>query len=333
MQHQILVTQRHFDDDAAAFLRANGCEPVIADLPAGEADGKVAQETLVRWLQGKAGWIVGHAPVTRQLLADVPDLRVIARRGVGYDRVDTEAVRELGRVATIAAGSNDPTVADLAVGLMLTLGRRMLDGVDNMRRGSMSIPLGSDLYRKTVGIVGFGRIGRAVAQRLRGFDTRILVSDRNGSDESAGSLGVEFADLSTVLAQSDYLTLHAPLTPSTRSLINAETLALMKPTAFLINTARGGLVDDHALLAALKARQIAGAALDVYMSEADAEYAGVTRELAALSNVVALPHVGASTAEGLARTNMVAAQCVVGVLHGSTIPAGCIIADGRVCSR
>lgn len=323
---RVLITQRFIDEDTLAYLRQHGLEPVIAELPAGEADGHLTHDTLVQWLQGVAGWIVGHARVTHELLAALPELRVVARRGVGYDRVDTQAVADLGRVATIAAGSNDPTVADLTLGLMLALGRRFNAGMDNMRQGSMAIPMGVDLYRKTVGIVGFGRIGQAVARRLQGFDCRILVHTRG--QEPLGA-GLERAQLPALLAQSDYVTLHAPLTPQTRHMLRAETLALMKPDAILINTARGGLVDDRDLLAALQAGTIGGAGLDVFMSESDAQQAPVTRALAALPNVVALPHVGASTREGLARTNLAAAQCVVSVLCGTPMPAGCVVADGR----
>ncbi|MET1114085.1 MAG: phosphoglycerate dehydrogenase [Comamonas sp.] len=323
---KVLITQRFIDDETLAFLRQHGLQPVIAELPAGEADGNLSHDTLVQWLQGAAGWIVGHARVTHELLAALPELRVVARRGVGYDRVDTEAVTALGRVATIAAGSNDPTVADLTIGLMLALGRRFSAGMDNVRQGAMGIPMGVDLYRKTVGIVGFGRIGQAVARRLQGFDCRILVHTRK--EEHLGA-GLEHAELPALLAQSDYVTLHAPLTEQTRHMLRAETLALMKPDAILINTARGGLVDDRDLLAALQAGTIGGAGLDVFMSESDAQHAPVTRALAALPNVVALPHVGASTREGLARTNLVAAKCVVAVLRGTPMPAGCLLADGR----
>jgi len=323
---KVLITQRFIDDDTLAYLREQGLEPVIAELPAGEADGNLTHETLVQWLQGAAGWIVGHARVTHELLAALPELRVVARRGVGYDRVDTQAVIALGRVATIAAGSNDPTVADLTLGMMLALGRRFNAGMQNVGQGSMAIPMGVDLYRKTVGIVGFGRIGQAVARRLQGFDCRILVHTRG--QEPLGA-GLERADLPALLGQSDYVTLHAPLTAQTRHMLRAETLALMKPDAILINTARGGLVDDRDLLAALQAGTLGGAGLDVFISESDAQYAPVTRALAALPNVVALPHVGASTREGLARTNMVAARCVAAVLCGSAMPAGCVVADGR----
>ena len=328
-RRRVVVTQRFFDDDTAAYLRANDCDVVVADLPAGKADGDVPHGTLVQWLQGASGWIVGHARVTRELLQALPALRIVARRGVGYERVDLEAVRALGRVATIAAGGNDASVADQTIGLMLALGRRFREGQENVAHGAWAIPLGTDLYRKTVGVVGLGRIGRSVVRRLAAFDCRILVHTPRPDVKLATSAGVEYVDLATLLAQSDYLTLHAPLTPATRFLIREATIATMKRTAFVINTARGGLVEDRDLLEALQSGALAGAGLDVFVSEADASYADVTRELASLPNVIALPHAGASTREGLDRTNRIAAQCIVAVLNGENPPAECIVADGR----
>jgi D-3-phosphoglycerate dehydrogenase len=298
-------------------------------LPAGKADGDVPESMLREWLQGAAGWIVGHARVTRELLSALPDLKIVSRRGVGYDRVDVSAIRDLGRVATIAAGGNDATVADQTIGLMLALGRRFREGQAGIARGSWAIPLGTDLYRKTVGVVGLGRIGRSVVKRLVAFDCRVLVHAPRQDAQLAAQLGFEYADLNTVLRQSDYLSLHAPLTPETRFLIREETIRLMKPTAFVINTARGGLVEDRDLLAALKGQRLAGAGLDVFMSESDPSYQPVTLELASLPNVVAQPHSGASTREGLDRTNMIAARCVVAVLNGADPPTECIVADGR----
>jgi D-3-phosphoglycerate dehydrogenase len=142
-------------------------------------------------------------------------------------------------------------------------------------------------------------------------------------------LGFEYADIRTLLRESDYLTLHAPLNADTRFLIREETIRLMKPTAYLINTARGGLVEDRDLLGALQEKRLAGAALDVFMSESDSSYEPVTRQLIDTANVVALPHAGASTREGLDRTNLVASKCVVAVLDGDIPPAGCVVADGR----
>jgi len=326
---KVVVTQRFFDDRTVAYLEANGCEVVIADLPPGKGDGDVPVETLLQWLAGAAGWIVGHARVTRELLEALPELRVIARRGVGYERVDTKAVHGLGRVATIAAGGNDATVADQAIGLMLALGRRFREGQANVAKGSFSIPLGTDLYGKTVGVVGAGRIGTSVIKRLKGFDTQILVHAPRRDEALAAGDDVRYVDVETLLSQSDYVTLHAPLTAETRCMIRDETIRIMKPGAFVINTARGGLVEDRDLLVALKAQRLAGAGLDVFMSESDPSYADVTLELAGLPNVITQPHSGASTREGLDRTNMVAAQCVVAVLDGKAPPAQCVVADGR----
>src|SRR5580692_10546554 len=156
---KVVITQRFFDAETVSYLRSNGCDVIIAELHPCQADGDVPPEILLHWLQGAAGWIVGHARVTRELLHDLPELQIISRRGVGYDRVDVAAIRDLGRVATIAAGGNDATVADQTIGLMLALGRRFREGQQAMSEGSWAIALGTDLYRKTVGIVGLGRIG------------------------------------------------------------------------------------------------------------------------------------------------------------------------------
>jgi D-3-phosphoglycerate dehydrogenase len=327
--HKVVVTQRFFDEAAMDYLRANNCDVTIAELPPGKADGDVPETVLREWLQGAAGWIVGHARVTRDLLLALPELKIVSRRGVGYERVDVAAVRELGRVATIAAGGNDATVADQTIGLMLALGRRFREGHAGINRGSWAIPLGTDLYRKTVGVIGLGRIGRAVVKRLAAFDCKILVYAPRQDADLVARLGFEYAELTTVLTQSDYVTLHAPLTPQTRFLIRTETIRLMKPTAFVINTARGGLIEDRDLLHALENKELAGAGLDVFVSESDPSYQHVTQELASMLNVIAQPHSGASTREGLDRTNMIAAQCVVAVLSGMDPPAECIVADGR----
>jgi D-3-phosphoglycerate dehydrogenase len=326
---KVVVTQRFFDDQSLTYLRSRGCDVTIAELPAGQADGDVPVESLLRWLKGASGWIVGHARVTRELLVALPGLEVISRRGVGYDRVDVDAVRDLGRVATIAAGGNDAAVADQTVGLMLALGRRFREGQANLNEGAWTIPLGVDLYRKTVGIVGLGRIGLAVVKRLRGFECRMLVHTPRHDPHLANVHGFEYVDLETIFSRSDYLTLHAPLSPDTRFLVREETIRQMKPSLFVMNTARGGLIEDRDLLAALKNGRLAGAGLDVFVSEADARYKDVTTELVTLPNVIALPHAGASTREALDRTNMIAARCVAAVLNGEALPPGCVVADGR----
>ena len=207
--------------------------------------------------------------------------------------------------------------------MMLALGRRFREGQQALNAGSWAIPLGTDLYRKTVGVVGFGRIGRSVAQRLSGFEATVLVHTPRRDQAVGQKSGCVYVELPEILSRSDYLTLHAPLTPDTRFLIRDECIAQMKSTAFVINTARGGLVEDRHLLAALTSSRLAGAGLDVFVSESDPTYEDVTRQLVSLPNVIAQPHAGASTREGLNRTNRTAAECVVAVLKGTTVRPEC----------
>ncbi|KQN79765.1 hydroxyacid dehydrogenase [Sphingomonas sp. Leaf62] len=327
---RVVITQRFIDPATIAYLEGAGCEVVLADLPPGRADGDLSHEELVALLTDAAGWIVGHARVTRGLMEALPDLQVISRRGVGFERVDTAAAEDLGKVVCIAAGGNDASVADHTMALMLAVGHRLRETQAKMLLGDWSILVGSDLFQKTVGIVGMGRIGRSLVQRLQGFDVRILVVAPRSDPDSIDRPGVTYVELDTLLKESDYVTLHAPLNAETRFLIDADALAKMKPTAFLINAARGGLVDDHALLDALSSGAIAGAALDTFVSESDPTYLDVSRALIALPNVIATPHAAASTQEGLARTNMVAARCAVAVFEGTDPSPSCLVADGRV---
>ncbi len=323
---RVVVTQRFFDDVSASLLARSGFEVAVCEPPAGLGDGDLDQDELVRLLDGASGWIVGHARVTRALLEALPNLSIVSRRGVGYERVDLEAARDLGRVVTIAAGGNDASVADHALGLMLAVARRYRESQALMEAGKWSILMGTDLYRKTVGVVGLGRIGRSLVQRLSGFETGVLVHTPR-PDPALG--GVAFVGLDELLARSDYVSIHAPLAPETRFLIDARAIARMKRSAILVNTARGGLVQDADLLAALESGRLAGAGLDVFVSESDPAFLPVTRKLLALPNVVATPHAGASSREGLDRTNLIAAQSVIAVLDGRDPAPECVVADGR----
>ncbi|TNE67933.1 MAG: hydroxyacid dehydrogenase [Alphaproteobacteria bacterium] len=326
---KVVVTQKFFDQGSIEYLESNGFQVDMPDLPDNKSEGQLTAQDIQHLLAGAGGWIVGHANITREVLSCVPDLAIISRRGVGYEKVDVKAARDLGKVVTIAAGGNDATVADQVIGMMISLGRRFREAQNAMINGNWKILVGHDLCEKTVGIFGFGRIGRSLAKRLQGFDARILVCTPRLSDADIREFGLEPCDFETLLQQSDYLSLHAPLTPETRHIVDAAALGKMKETAILINTARGGLVDDRALLAALKECTIMGAGLDVFESESNPDMLPVTKELIARDEVLAAPHAGASTLEGLNRTNMIAAQCVVAVADGESPPAACIVVDGR----
>lgn len=323
---KVLVTTRLFDDAAAHHLAAQGFEVVPSGLAPDVLDIDIPDADLDRLLDGAAGWIVGQRAVTREVLARHPGLRVIARRGVGYDRVDLTAAAELGRLVTITAGANDAAVADHTLALILAVLRRLQEGQAWLAAGDWRVVSGTDLYGKTVGLVGFGRIARQVARRLQGFDVRVLVHTPR---PDFAVTAVTYASLPELLAASDVVSLHAPLGPATRHMLDAETLATLKPGAVVVNTSRGGLIDDAALLKALEAGRLGGAGLDVFEAEADAALRPVAEALAARPDVVASAHAAGSSREALARSNMIAAHCVIAALTGGDIPAGCVVADGR----
>jgi D-3-phosphoglycerate dehydrogenase / 2-oxoglutarate reductase len=324
----VLVTVRFFDEDAVARLEARGHRVVRADIPVDGIDNTITS-AVEEALSGVSAWIIGAAPVTGELLARYPNLLIVARRGVGFDTVDVEAIQAQGRILTNTPGGNEPAVADHAIGLMLAVGKQVVQAHARMRSGDWRVQVGSELYRKTVGLVGLGRIGRHVAQRLTGFETRILAFDPYLDDYTAQQLGVTRCSLEDLLTQSDYISLHAPLTEQTRHIISAGSISLMKPEAVLVNTSRGELVDERALLNALRERRIAGAGLDVFGCEYEPSLKEVADQLLEMPTVVCTPHSAASSRESLRRANEAAADCVAAALEGVPIPPNCIVADGR----
>ena len=240
--------------------------------------------------------------VDAALLASAPSARVVSNLAVGYDNIDVAAATRAGVLVTNTPGVLTETVADLAFALILAQARRLPETERVMREGhwglwNPSFLLGRDVHGATLGVVGLGAIGLAVARRARGFGMRLLYTSRQRKPEAEAHIGLEWRDLDDLLHESDYVSLHVALTPETRGLIGARELGLMKLTAVLVNTARGGVVDQAALVAALAARRIGGAALDVFAVEplpADHPILG-------LDNVVVAPHVGSATVETRAR--------------------------------
>jgi D-3-phosphoglycerate dehydrogenase len=232
--------------------------------------------------------------VNAELLSRAPRLKVVARGGVGLDNVDAEACKKRGIAVFNTPDASTVAVAEFAAAMIFSLLRHVPRADACMKAGKWekNAIVGRELYGKTVGIVGFGRIGSSVAERLRPFGCKIITY----SLEFLKAPGeTEVVALEELFGRADIITLHVPLTPETRKMINAERLALMKPGALLVNTARGELVDEEALFIALKEKKIAGAALDVYPSE---PYSG---KLCGLENVVLTPHIAGSTAEAQAR--------------------------------
>jgi len=257
--------------------------------------------------------IRSRTKVTAALLAGATNLRVIGRPGTGVDNVDLEAATRHGIVVVNAPTSTTVAVAEHTLGLMLAMARNICQASVSMRqqRWEKGGLVGTELYRKTLGIVGLGRIGAAVAQRARAFEMCLLAYDPFVSQARAEAMCVKLVSLDELLSTSDYVTLHTPLNDRTRGIIGERELALMRPEARLVNCARGGLVDEQALVASLSNGRLAGAALDVLSSEPE-----IPAELAACPNLLLTPHLGASTEEAQSLAAVTVAEQLIDVLEG-----------------
>jgi len=242
-------------------------------------------------LPGCDGYIAGLDAIDRAALEGADRLQVIARYGVGVDNVDLAAAAEKGIIVTNTPGANSGSVAELAVGLMLALGRNLVEAATAARAGAWPRLQGTSLECRCVGLLGFGAIGRQVARRLSGFGCRVLAYDPFPDMQAAANMGVELAPFDEVLAQADFISLHLPVLPETRRLVNAEFLARMKDGACLVNTARGELIDEAALVEALLSGKLRGAALDVFPVEPPA----ADNPLLQLPQVLVTPHISSHT--------------------------------------
>jgi len=289
--------------------------------------GDLTEDELVARLQGKQGVLsVFTNQMTRRVIESAAALKVIANVAVGYNNVDVAAAQERGIVVTNTPDVLTEATANLTWTLILDCTRRVSEGDRLVRRGgwkgwTFNFMLGSDLAGKQLGVVGWGRIGRAVARRALAFDMRVAsYSPRGAAGHAPSSAGrssedvaktTEFMPLDRLLATSDIVTLHCPLTAGTRHLIDQTALARMKRSAYLINAARGPVVDEAALAWALKNRMISGAALDVYEREPE-----IHPDLLTLENVVLAPHLGSSTMEARVAMADLAARNAIAVMSG-----------------
>jgi phosphoglycerate dehydrogenase-like enzyme len=303
---RVLVTWVGYDPDGRRTgrrLRAAGLEVVCAPKRGGRSPAQVA-----RLAAGAVAAIVSTDPFDRAVFAAAPRLRAIARVGVGTDSIDLAAATAAGVVVTTTPGANRETAADHALAMILAALRRIVEHDASVRRGEWRRAEGLtawDLHRTTVGLVGYGDIGRAVARRLRGFAVELLVHD---PALAAGDGGVGLHEL---LARADVVSLHLPLTPASRGLIGAAELARMQPTALLVNTSRGGVVDEDALVEALAGGRLRAAALDVFADEP-----AVPPALTRLPNVVLTPHIGGLSERSIEEMTEQATGHVLAVLDG-----------------
>jgi phosphoglycerate dehydrogenase-like enzyme len=253
---------------------------------------------------------------TRELLVQLPDVRIIAQTGAHAYHIDLAAAQQQGIVIAKAAGGFSTGAAELAMGLAIALMRGIPATDTAVKSGAWPATLGLELHDKTMGIVGLGHVGRRVARIAIAFGMRVLASSPRLTEESATSAGIESRALDDLLRDSDVVSVHAALTPQTRGLIDARRLGSMKPTAYLVNTARGPIIDEAALIEALAQRRIAGAALDVF----DTEPLPAGHPLTRLPNVILTPHLGWPTDHRYAQFADAAADVLLAHLDGRDVP-------------
>ena len=267
------------------------------ELRFGSGGQATPEAEVIESLKDCAAVIAGQEHYTAEVYDACPTLRLIVRYGVGFDNVDVDGATERGVLVATIPGTNDWAVADHVLGLILDLAHGISRHDRAMRRSEWRPQRGVDVWQQTLGIVGLGRIGQGVALRGRGFDMRVIAHEPYPNMEFVEEHGVELLSMDDVFEQSDYVTLHLPSMPETEKIVDASKVALMKPSAFLINTARGDLVDEDAVHAAVQSGQIAGAGIDAWTAEPMDD-----PRWAELENVVLTPHSGPNT-EGVRKAS------------------------------
>lgn len=309
--NKVLVTARsfgRFSRKPYEIIDQAGC--ILAPNP--WPGQKLSEEQLLTLTGDIDALICGEDAVTARVIDTAKKLKVISKFGVGVDKIDVEAASSHGIAVCNTPGANSESVADMAFCLMLGAARCLPRADAEVKQGLWQPIFGNEVFQKTIGIVGLGRIGRALARRAKGFNMRILGFDQYPDSQWAEREGVFLVDLKTLLAEADFVSLHLPSSPATKGFIGATELARMKQTAYLINTARGDLIDEEALSGVLRAGKLAGVGMDVFEKEPPAP----SSPLLHLPNVVLSPHIAAHTVEAIDNMGVMSAQNVIDFLSG-----------------
>ncbi|HAH95773.1 MAG TPA: hydroxyacid dehydrogenase [Firmicutes bacterium] len=310
MTWRVLVTPRTFgatEGRAAQLLQEAGCE--LMRNPYGRL---LTEDEMIALIPEADGIIIGLDPLNERVLERAVRLKVISKYGVGLDNIGVAAATARKIPVAFTPGTNSASVAELAFGLMLDAARHISASDRQIRQGQWGRFSGTQLWGKTLGLIGTGQIGQQLALRARGFEMPLLCYDARPDYDWAQRVGASYVELPELLRRSDFVSLHIPLSEATHHLIGAAELSLMKPTAIIINTSRGGIIDDEALRQALSEQQLGAAGLDVVECEPPQE-----TPLARLDNVVLTSHIGAHTVEASAAMSLLAAENVVAALQGA----------------
>jgi len=302
---RVLIATRTFGkytDEPINFLKDNGFEIV-----------RYEKGDISEYLKSVDALIIGTHPTITGEMIENSSLQIIARHGVGIDNVDVEAATKRGIPVTITYGANAVSVAELAITFMFALAKKIIKAHRSvLEENSWPSIVGMELCGKTLGLLGFGAVGREVAKRAVALSMRVIAYDPYVSKEKMEKMKVTPVEFDEVFKESDFVSIHVPLTEETRNLIGERELKMMKESAFLINTARGRIVDEKALARALEERWIAGAALDVFEEEPPSFETPLFR----CENLIATPHMAAHTFEAIYRMNMMAASSIVDYFNG-----------------
>jgi D-3-phosphoglycerate dehydrogenase len=307
---RVLVTSTSFGSSDPDLIR--DLENAVGEVVYNDYARPLSESELIPLIGEIDGFIAGVDDIGAEVIRAGRKLKVIARYGTGTDRVDIQAATRKGIVVTNTPGANSAAVAELTVGLMIALARNLYAVIQATRSGGWPRYTGVGFKGKTVGLVGLGFIGREVAKRLKPFGCRLLGTDPVVDPQTARSLDIELVDLFTLLSRSHFVSLHLPVTPETLGMINRETLGRMQHGAFLINTARGELVDESALKEALESGRLGGAATDVFSKEPP----GKDHPLLRISNFISTPHMASRTDDAVNQMGRMAMQDCLSVLEG-----------------
>lgn len=309
MGFKVLITPRSFEhikDEFWGLLKDAEIEVVMN--PYGRV---IKEDEMVELVRDMDGIIVGIDPITKKVIDNARKLKVISKYGVGVDNIDLEAAKERNIVVTNTPNANSNAVAELTVGLIISVLRNIPLSDRRVREKKWDRFIGYELYGKTLGVIGTGSIGKRVIKLLRGFDLNILCYDKFPDYEWAEKENVKYVDFNELLKRSDIITIHIPLTEETRHLISERELSLMKKTAIIINTSRGGIINEEDLYKFLKEEKIYGAGLDVLEDEPPKN-----SPLIELNNLVITSHIGAHTQESIENMAFIAVDNLISVLKG-----------------
>jgi len=308
---RILVTPTSYGKYDAS-LKSN-LESRVKEVIYNQTGKPLSSTQISELIPGIDGYIAGLDLIDETALKNADKLKIIARYGVGYDRVDLAAAKQRGIIVTNTPGVNSHSVAELTIGFLISLARQIPSGNEEVHKGNWPRLHGYSLYGKKIGIVGFGSIGQLVVKMLQPYSCKVLVYDPNVTSELIESLGAIPADLIRIREEVDFLSLHLPLTPSTKNLINQDFLLGMKKGACIINTSRGGIVKEDDLYFALRDGHIKGAALDVFETEPPE----INKPIISLPQVILTPHIGANTDDAANRMGYLAVDDCLRVLSGN----------------